>query len=321
MLNLLHSKTNQSVNSWISNAVFFYAAASAVVSAPLAVLSKMSPGWFGNLNWAQAILFGLFDAVGLTLAGTAVFAIGAWAYRKIRPLAPAVASPRVDGAPSSQMSDDEALKEVVYGLTERVTGLIKDVESLDRRVMGEVAVLTPALERVRVDGAIATSDIQKLTSVQQHDYKRVSASLNAIWIRERLSELAVSIELDAKDLSTALLAGESYDISRWNSWESVHGHWQRCIEEWVESGRWFAPRVKDRVLTVDDKHYRLKWNIREDQFSDSLPSGRSEAVRQFKKFQIIQTQWEAVRKDVEYGLVMVAFMGLSEEEARQERQA
>jgi hypothetical protein len=320
MLRLLHSKTNQSVNSWISNGVFAYLIVGACLSTPLAILSKMSPGWFGNLNWAQAILFGIADALVVTLVGVTVLAIGAWAFRKVRPTALPLTPLAPEGTTTAPLSDDEALKEVVFALSGRVSGLIKDVEPLQsmlaeesRRIAMVMQNLDEKTEQVRVDAAITAREVEKLQEIQTQQHERTLNALYAVGARERLAALEASMEQDAADLYDRLKAGEKYDEEKWGRWENVHSHWAGSLQTWLETAQWYAMAVKERTQTIDEKLYKDGWSIDEKLFPNA------EAVRLFKKHRIIRKNWLDVVPHVKSGIDNVAFAGMSEKDVRSGR--
>lgn len=248
------------------------------------------------------------------------------------------------GAP--QVYDDNKLREEVAELSKTVRAVIDDYQrmsALEARVGDQIdglklalqaeaetrqsadqvierkanegVLLAPKVESIRVDTALANRDIEKLTNIQNDHRARAQASFAAINLREKLAGLQATIEMDASDLYDALSRGEEYDQARWQRWESVHGHWFSTLNEWLDIATWYAIAVKERTLTVDDEKYSAGWTISDSQFPDA------EAVRRFKKFRIIQQQWEAVVPSVKAGLEQVAFVGLTESEVRSGRPA
>ncbi len=251
-----------------------------------------------------------------------------------------------DASKASITYDDTKLRGDIAELSQTVRAVIDDYQrmsGLEARVDGQIdslklAVQTEAetrqsadaviemkanegadlankVENIRVDTAIANRDIERLANVQEDHRERAQSAFSAIRAREQLAELQALIEQDAADLYNPLKMGELYDEARWDRWESVHSHWQVAIETWLDTARWYAIAVKERTLTVDDKKYSYGWTIADTQFPNA------EAVRRFKKFRIIQQQWEAVIPSVKAGLEQVAFVGLTEAEARSGRPA
>jgi hypothetical protein len=75
MWQLFHSKTVQALGSWLG-----------ILSAFFALLSKLSPGWFGQLTWPEAILSGIALALVVTLVGAVALFIASYGFRLIKPL-------------------------------------------------------------------------------------------------------------------------------------------------------------------------------------------------------------------------------------------
>ena len=107
-----------------------------------------------------------------------------------------------------------------------------------------------------------------------------------------------------------LKAGEAYDEDAWQTWENLHYHWQGALADWINHGRFYAPKVDERITDLPESKFRGNWAVADNQFPNA------EANRQFKRFRIIQTQWEEVAPEVASGIGMVAFSGLTEEEVR-----
>jgi hypothetical protein len=146
---------------------------------------------------------------------------------------------------------------------------------------------------------------------------KVPAALHAIYQREVITRIAGLIEMLASEMYDGFHNGETYDEQRWLGWEEAHGKWEAAVRGWIENGgRWYAPAVDARVYLVDDEKYGQHWGVRDAQFPDTERLSRSEAVRRFKKFRIIHTQWREVREEVDRGIVQVAFVGLTPEEVR-----
>jgi hypothetical protein len=74
MLALLHNKTAQSISGWIG-----------IFSAIFAGLVAVTPAWFGDLAWAQAVLLGILLALSGSLAISIICLIAAYAFRHFRP--------------------------------------------------------------------------------------------------------------------------------------------------------------------------------------------------------------------------------------------
>jgi hypothetical protein len=75
MWSFIHNKTAQAISAWLT-----------IFATAFAVLSKLTPEWFGTLTLSQAILLGTGLAISLALAIAITLAIGGFGYRLIRPL-------------------------------------------------------------------------------------------------------------------------------------------------------------------------------------------------------------------------------------------
>jgi len=133
-------------------------------------------------------------------------------------------------------------------------------------------------------------------------------SIHALMAREELAELGKVIQSNADELYVPLKNGEQYDAVRWQSWESIHGNWERTVKRWADAARWYGENVRARVLTVEDTEYDSAWSVEDAQF----PS--ADAVRRFKRFRIIQVHWMEVSDEIAGHVVMVARGALSERE-------
>lgn len=345
MPKLLHSKINQSISSWISNFQAVWTVVVLVFAYIFGQLAGMSPHVFGVLNWAEKFLVGLAIALSALFVVALIALVAGIAFRWWFPSAGEVL-PTVEDAPPLDKSDEIQLRLDVEALAKTVRAVIDDYQrmsGLEARLTDKIEILetdtqngfatanrgfvvlqtqlnsheilVQKLEMVRVDGAIATRDIEKLREIQKDHHDRALGAFFTIGARERMAILAAEITQDASDLYDRLKAGEVYDQLKWQQWENVHAHWHAKLLEWLETGRWFAQSVKGRTLTVDDAKYGLDWSISDRQFPDA------EAVRRFKKFRIIQLQWESVVPDVNTGMEQVAFSGLTELEVRRGQQA
>lgn len=280
MLGLLHNRHVQAVAGWLG-----------VLTAAFTALGMLTPEWFGELSWPQAIVAAIAAALVTSLVLSIAMLAGAFAFRLIKPIS--------DTPPRPVLTYDP------NGVGERLGA-----------VELSLAQLAQKAEAIRVDTAIAGSDIKKLEGKLEKLHERTSLSFIALQHRERLSTLEAEIRQDAADLYDRLKAGEVYDDQAWQQWENVHSHWSRALDEWLESATWYAMKVKERTMTVPDAMYGRKWSVNDEQFPNSDTVTRSEAVRRFKKFRIIHTQWEEVVPSVRDGLKAVAFVGLTDREAR-----
>lgn len=205
----------------------------------------------------------------------------------------------------------DQLKTSIQGQFEKVGMALQIIEGK----ANQATSLMEEVEQSRANITIATQDITNLASTMKAFHDNVQSSFAALRNRERLTVLEGEIWRDASDLYDRLHAGEIYDSANWNQWENVHGHWEAKLAEWLEQGTWYAMAVKEQTLSVDDKDYGLSWSVADSQFPTA------EAVRRFKKFRIIQQQWEAVVPQVKSGMDLVAFVGMTELDARKGRPA
>lgn len=187
--------------------------------------------------------------------------------------------------------------------------LASQISAVNVRLVG----LDVKAEKIRVDTAIFSTELQKLDQKVAAKDEKVLASFYAVGARERLTTLEAQIEEGAAELYDRLKAGEIYDAEQWEQWESIYEQWNGKIDEWLSTGTWYAVAVKERTLTIKDDLYRAQWSVAENQFPNA------EAVRQFKKHRIIITNWRTVVPEVKRGVDSVAFAGQSEIDARHGR--
>jgi hypothetical protein len=161
---------------------------------------------------------------------------------------------------------------------------------------------------VKVDGL--RQDLEKWVAVQRDDSLKTREALHTIVLRERLAQLEAEIRQDASDLYDRLKGGEVYDEQKWRQWENVHGHWETKLNDWLGGATWYGLAVQQRTLTVDDEKYGAQWSVADTQFPNA------EAVRRFKKFRIVQQQWESIVPEVRSGMEQVAFLGMTQLEVR-----
>lgn len=300
MFNLFHSKTIQALSAWIG-----------VATGAFTLLSRFTPEWFGTLSWPQAILLGIGFALAAGLILSITLVVGAYGFRLFRPLPhlSREAQSEVGGAAivAAPAYDDTAVRAEIQTLREEFAEhkehIAKAVSDIDRARLEGQNELGRKIEDL-------TREFQKLQDIDRNHRDRAREAFHAIGARERVAALEATIRRDAADLHERLEAGEAYDAAMWQQWENVHGHWEKALDEWLGTGTWYALAVKERTLTVDDAKYGAAWSVADSQFPDA------EAVRRFKKFWIIQQQWEGVVPDVKTGMDQVAFLGMTEKEAR-----
>lgn len=212
---------------------------------------------------------------------------------------------KVDALPEPSKGADDQLRIQLDSLAERLNehrGLLQSLES------GQKA------SEARLEGLL-DRDIERLKTLIKSLDEKVARSLYAIRTRDALEEISAEIEADADILYSRLASGEVYDKVAWGKWENVNQHWIGLIRAWVEHGKWYFGDLTTAVLEVPDHKYGGEWTVSDSQFPNA------EAVRIFKKFRIIQTQWEAVKDKVQENLYYVAYHGMSDVEVRRGEQA
>lgn len=250
---------------------------------------------------------------GWLLILQAIFVYGLFEY--VRRLQSPVAAPE----PLSERGVPVVVDRFLVDVTGRVGKLEADAkrfESVSREVAEYQATHRRVIDDYQRMSAWETDTRDKL-KVLQDDADKARHSLHAIYSRERLGALAITIEREASELYDRLHAGDSYDQNAWLQWEAALGRWEVALSDWTQDGKWYAHDVSNRVYTIDDRHYAANWTVKDGQFPDSESLSRSEAVRRFKKFRITHEQWRSVRKDVENGLIQVAYVGLTSKEVQQ----
>jgi hypothetical protein len=282
-------------------AKFFHSPQAAAVSVWLTlatgiftVLSWLTPEWWGQLTWPQAILAGMAMTLVGALGLAVLLAISAWGFRKLWPLPGSAALPELDHRADTYPDWAD------YSLLERrVEGLEKAPPAV---VMYDDTHLKQELETIRRGCAGLEEKLDKSAAALRE-------SIQAVIVRERLARFADEIQASAKDLYWPLKSGQKYDAERWASWESCHTHWNSVLQSWIDDARWYAKDVKTRIMTVDDKEYdETTWSVTDDQFPNA------NAVRRFQRYCIIQRHWTDVKADVEHGNMMVTFGSMSERE-------
>jgi hypothetical protein len=140
--------------------------------------------------------------------------------------------------------------------------------------------------------------------------KQTIEALHTIWLRKELADLEAVIRRDAGDCTDRLNGGEVYDDAKWNQWENVHHHWEQTLNEWLQRATFYGVDIVRRTMKVDDELYGRNWPIPDTQFPNA------EAVRRFRKFRIIQEQWERIVPEIETGTHRVAYGGETQQEVR-----
>ncbi|MGI8610973.1 MAG: hypothetical protein ACR2KH_01660 [Sphingomicrobium sp.] len=295
--------------------------------------------WFGQLNWAESIL------VGIGLALTTLFSVAA-SLALIRYFGPARMTDETTMTVTQATYDDSKLREEMAALIEtshsnieilaafardahefssklaaieELTGKIRDdyqrMNGLEIRFSDEMDKLKEVLQRdfetLRSNQAVLQERVGKAETEQRDASNKALHSLHAIYLRERLIKLAADIRRDAADLSHKVTERQPHDAASWASWQSVHSHWESLISQWWMVARFYLASSGHVVVAPDHMYSKIELDE-----STLVPIGGAEAVRVYKKFRIIQDQWEAVQDELEDNVCSVAFRGVSEVEAR-----
>jgi hypothetical protein len=260
---------------------------------------------FGNVPWPEAIFIGLGATLTVAFFTAAILAL--WRVFHPTPRG-AVETP----AASAPIYDDTGLRAEIQALWDQFAAykaatdkIVSAYDGVRRKNVGDLGREIEGVKR----------DVEKCQEVQKSHRDQTLEAFHAIGARERMAALEAEIRRDAADLYDRLKAGETYDAAKWEQWENVHGHWLKTLDEWLGTGTWYALAVKERTLSVNDDKYGGSWTIADSQFPNA------ESVRRFKKFRIVQQQWEEVVPDVHTGMHQVAFMGMTEREVRRGRPA
>lgn len=245
--------------------------------------------WLRPLNWADATAIGLSAAMALSI----VTSVALIAVRIFRPLTQA------------NLSEDNALAhpELAQSFT--------DIDGRLERLASRLEELTAKVESMRSQGEGTSAALNELATAVVENRSRSSGSLYAVWVREEAARLEAVITRDATDLYDRLKAGESYDESAWQSWESVHGHWDKALSDWIDVCRFYSPvDLNQRIFSVDENEFSAGWSVSDAQF----PSG--DAIRRFKRHRIIHQHWGEVLEAIKKNIHLVAFNGMSDDDVR-----
>lgn len=301
MWEILHSKTAQAIGTWFG-----------ILSGVGAVLTWFTPEWFGRLSLPQAILLGIGLALAASLTISIAVAVFAFGFRLLKPLPVTTQAPARGGKmPATPLADNPKLSAQVEELSKKVKAVIQDYQTVLGRfaqVDDRFRAADVKMNTVEIDFADVRRGCAKLEEKVENNEKYVRESFYAIFARERMSELAREIESDADDLYLRLKSGENYTAQEWDQWVNVHHHWERTIKEWMDTARWYAKDVKNRVMNIDDREYDAQFGVLDSQFPNA------DAVRRFKRHRIIQSHWGDVRDDAKNGALKVAFHGGTEKE-------
>jgi hypothetical protein len=206
----------------------------------------------------------------------------------------------VEGSYKTVLDDYQRMRASLESMTQRLDEQRTWLQSIES---GQ----SQAAERLE---ALLTREAERVDALIKKLDEKVSRSFYALRTKEALDQIATDIEADADILYARFANGETYDAAAWDKWENVHYHWIGLIRTWIEHGKWYFGNLTTAVIEVPDHKYRGDWTVSDSQFPNA------EAVRVFKKFRIIQTQWQEVRDKVRENLYYVAYHGMSDVEVR-----
>ena len=167
------------------------------------------------------------------------------------------------------------------------------------------------LETVRVDGAINHTDLGKLQGEVKRGDERTQSAFQAIYMRELLSDLEAQLNEDEKMLYDKIERKETHDAASWNSWDSIHHHWEGLLAKWLGMAKWYVADIEKRVLEVSEREYsQSRWTFEDHQF----PS--AEANRRFKRHRLILQHWKDIKDTANSNVISVAYHGLTERDVR-----
>jgi hypothetical protein len=184
----------------------------------------------------------------------------------------------------------------------------QNMRGLDARLSGELDGLKETMrtedDSLRQYLQVLEGKLTKLNEITRH-------SIHAMWMREQIKALQQGIRKDAADLNHRVSERQQHDRASWDSWESVHAHWTSLTAQWWHIARFYLANSR-QVLQAPDHMYPTT------QVDEALltPGGGAEAVRLYKRFCIIQNQWEAAQVELDNNLVLVAFNGMTELDVR-----
>jgi hypothetical protein len=303
----------------------------ALVTAAFRALLASSPS-LDALNWAELTVLSITMAIVFLLAIAVLVALTTSSFRKFWPTYGVTPVPQAGVA---RAGDDKSLTEIwdKIGEIAKVTGGLletqtrvneahgKRFETLEttqraiiddyQRMLALSATLDAFKEAVRVDHEDFKSSLNGIEKELARLKERTSESLHSLWFREQIRDLSEGIRGDAAELSRRINEGTKHDVTSWEKWENVYEHWWSLLNQWWMIARFYLV-APSKALTAPD-HMFPQTQVNESLFP---PEGGAEAVRVYKKFRIIQGQWEAVQMELDQNLNLVAFSGLAQLEVR-----
>ncbi len=320
------------LNPHVQTAAGWLAVIGTIMSGVYAALSK-GAALFGELNWAEAILIGIGLTLATGLAVTALLAMGAYAFRLIRPLAPASAyealpeldhelAPYEDAALKDRIASLEALTKKV---AEVADGIMKSQGEVNDSVTERIDAADAAAKGARAYAEGLGVSIRDLLEGQAEArrerqvfqarmetwvgnlqrkirYGLVSAdnAFAAILDRENMQKLAAKIEVVRDELSGPTEKKEP--MGDRNAWLAKYGGWYRNLEAWARLGEKHRLGTIKRVFAITDSDYEGTWEATDDLFSSSID------VHKYKTFRIYSRNFFAEREAVERCVEQAAFV-------------
>jgi hypothetical protein len=282
--------------------------------------------WFAQLSIFEQIAI----AIPATLVTLLALSGSAALYRYFRPLP----SPSGGRAGEEQENMSELEKRLArlehnhgnlrdkYIEAEQAGGLSPyDDRGLEHRISALEGQLTKIIEDYqhmrRLENTVSTEDAAIRAEVQALEQKfdelreRTRGSIHALLMREQIAEISRGVREDASELSRHVSNGQEHDKQSWDRWQNVHSHWLGLLAQWWNGARFYLPN-SGRVLQAPD-HLYSQTLVDE---SLLIPAGGAEAVRVYKRFRIVQDQWEAVQEQLDHNMNLVAFHGMKEQDVR-----
>jgi hypothetical protein len=270
------------------------------------------PAW----AWFMLIQYALF------------FAILRYVRRQQPASSVATVDPRLDGIVERQkaiIDDYQRMTAIEARLNGELDGVKEGIQHTEERTRMNLEVLerkinsfAPLIAKVeegRVHNVQNERDIEKLGSVVEKNARRVAESFAALQIRDQIRNYEDAMLRTSHTLYDRLKAGDTYSDAEWKDWTGYLIFWEMNLSAWINAAQWYAPNVEKRILTIDEKLYAGPWTVRDDQ----IPT--AEGTRQFRKFRLLERQWEAVREEVANGIAQVAFVGMSERDMQRRPEA
>jgi hypothetical protein len=284
-MSLFHSKTVQALSAWLSLATLGFT-----------MLSRFAPEWFGALTWPQAILLGIGLALAAGLVLSFILAVGAYAFRLIRPLPSGSndwsALPLLDHP--APILDEEALKkEMRLWTVEHVNGLF----TLQAKIDDGHGKRMGAIE---ADLADWKGDADK-TAI---GFRTVFIALQAILARERLNIMSARIKDEGKVMLEALDNERELHGGAWQSWQHKLRNWEGALRSWCRIADAYFPDTHTTITTVHKSFYTEgDWHFEDRQFPDA------KAVYIYQTFLAHFENWAKIQEEVQSRVHISAFGG------------